>query len=103
MVSGVPLFPEQASTFAPQVDNLYFFLIALTAFFSVLIAGLMVFFAIKYRSRDGKGVGVPIHGSIALELAWSIVPFGISMVIFVWATYVFLDYTRPPDQTLEIY
>jgi len=103
MFAGVPLFPEQASTFAPQVDNLYFFLVALTAFFSVLIAGLVVYFAIKYRSADGSGIGAPITGSIPLELMWTIVPFGISMVIFVWATAVFFDYTRPPDQTIEVY
>jgi cytochrome c oxidase subunit II len=104
MWSGIPLFPEQASTFAPKVDNLYFFLVALTAFFSVLIAVLVVFFALKYRDRtDGAGAGAPITGSIPLELMWSIIPFGISMVIFVWAASVFFDYVRPPDQTLQVY
>jgi cytochrome c oxidase subunit II len=104
MWSGIPLFPEQASTFAPQVDNLYFFLVALTAFFSVLIAILVVYFALKYRDRtNGAGAGAPITGSIPLELMWSIIPFGISMVIFVWAANVFFDYVRPPDQALQIY
>jgi cytochrome c oxidase subunit II len=104
MWSGVPLFPEQASTFAPKVDNLYFFLVALTAFFSVLIAILVVYFALKYRDRtNGAGTGAPITGSIPLELMWSIIPFGISMVIFVWAASVFFDYVRPPDQTLQVY
>ena len=46
-----PLFPEQASTFAPRVDELYFFLVALTVFFSLLIAGLLAVFAIRYRRR----------------------------------------------------
>src|ERR687893_111175 len=103
MWSGVPLFPEQASTFAPEVDNLYFFLVALTAFFSILIAALVVFFAIKYRDQTGTRAGAPITGSIPLELMWSIIPFGISMVIFAWAADVFFTYTRPPDQTLQIY
>jgi heme/copper-type cytochrome/quinol oxidase subunit 2 len=34
---------------------------------------------------------------------WSIIPFFISMVIFVWAASVFFDYVRPPDQTLQVY
>ena len=38
MFSGFPLFPPQASTFAARVDALYFFLIAISAFFSTLIA-----------------------------------------------------------------
>ena len=42
MGSRLPLFPEQASTIAGQVDALYFFLIAITVFFSLLIAGLVI-------------------------------------------------------------
>ena len=52
MWTGTPLFPEQASTMAGRVDNLYFFLLAISIFFSLLIAGLIVFYAIRYRRRD---------------------------------------------------
>ena len=38
MWTGSPLFPESASTMAPRVDALYFFLVAVTTFFSLLIA-----------------------------------------------------------------
>ena len=38
MFSGFPLFPEQASTFAARVDALYFFLIAISAFFSTPVS-----------------------------------------------------------------
>jgi len=103
MWSGLPLFPEQASTVASQVDNLYFFLVALTLVFSVLIAGLMVFFAVKFRARNTAQVGAPITGSVPLELLWSIVPFGISMVIFAWGATVFFTIARPPDETINIY
>jgi cytochrome c oxidase subunit 2 len=64
---------------------------------------LVVIFAIKYRDRTGERVGAPITGSIPLELGWSIMPFFVSMAIFVWATIVFFHIVRPPDQTLEIY
>jgi len=103
MLSGIPLFPEQASSIAPDVDNLYFFILAVTGFFALLVALLVVIFAIKYRDRTGNRVGAPITGSIPLELGWSILPFLVSMVIFVWATVVFFNIIRPPDQTLEIY
>src|SRR6186713_679242 len=103
MLSGIPLFPEQASTLAPQVDNLYFFITAVTAFFALLVVVLVTIFAIKYRDRTGEKVGEPIHGSIPLEIGWSIIPFLISMVIFAWATVVFFQIVRAPDQTLEIY
>ena len=49
---GFPLFPEQASTLAPRVDALYFFLIAVSAFFTGLIFLLLFYFAIRYRRRS---------------------------------------------------
>jgi cytochrome c oxidase subunit 2 len=103
MLSGIPLFPEQASTLAPMVDNLYFFILAVTAFFALLVVILVVYFAVKYRDDTGLKVGAPITGSIPLEIGWSLVPFFVAMAIFVWATVVFFQAVRPPDQTLEVY
>src|SRR4029453_46537 len=102
-MSHLSIIPEQASTLAPQVDQLYWFIIGVTAFFGILVSVLVVYFAVKYRTNDPMKVGARIHGSIPLELAWSIIPFLISIVIFVWSANVFFDLQRPPDQTLEIY
>ena len=103
MLSGIPLFPEQASTLAPAVDNLYFFILAVTGFFALLVVVLVLYFAIKYRDDTGLKVGAPITGSIPLEIGWSLVPFFVAMAIFVWATVVFFQIVRPPDQTLQLY
>jgi cytochrome c oxidase subunit II len=103
MLEGIPLFPEQASNLAPEVDNLYFFVTAVTAFFALIVVFFVIVFAVKYRDHTGEKVGAPITGSIWLELGWSIVPFFVSMAIFAWATIVFFHLVRAPDQTLEIY
>jgi cytochrome c oxidase subunit 2 len=103
MLAGIPLFPTQASTIASEVDNLYFFIVAVTAFFALLVVILVTFFAIKYRDDTGLKVGDPITGSIPLEIGWSLVPFIVAMGIFVWATTVYFHSIRPPDQTLEVY
>jgi cytochrome c oxidase subunit II len=103
MWSGTPLFPQQASTMAARVDALYFFLIAVSTFFSALIAGLIVYYAVKYRRRSPDAIGATIHGGLLLELTWTIVPLMISMVIFVWGASVFFAMSRPPDETLNIY
>ena len=103
MFSGLPLLPEQASTLASRVDNLYLFIVAVTAFFGVLVSVLVVYFAVRYRTNDPMAIGARITGSIPLELAWSVIPFLISIVIFLWAADVYFDLYRPPNQTLEIY
>jgi cytochrome c oxidase subunit 2 len=103
MFTNFPIFPEQASVQAAQVDGLYFFLLAVTAFFSLLIATLVAVFAVKYRRRGKNDVGVAIHGSLALELLWTVIPFLITMVMFGWGAKVFFDLYRPPAGAMEIY
>ena len=103
MWSGTPLFPEAASTMAHRVDALYFFLVALTAFFSLLIAGLIVYYAVRFRRRAADSIGARIHGGFVLEITWSVIPFLITMVIFVWGASIFFAMSRPPDETLNIY
>jgi cytochrome c oxidase subunit II len=103
MLSGPPLFPESASTMSSRVDALYFFLIGVSAFFAILIASLIVYYAVKYRRRSPDAVGTNIHGGLALELTWTIVPFLITMVIFVWGASVFFAMSHPPAETLNVY
>jgi cytochrome c oxidase subunit 2 len=88
---------------ATRVDSLYFFLIGITAFFSLLIAGLIVAYAIKFRRRTPDGIGATIHGGLMLEITWSVIPFLITMVLFVWGASVFFAMSRPPDETLNVY
>ena len=103
MFTNFPLFPHQGSVEAAQVDGLYFFMLAVTAFFSLLIATLVVFFAVKYRRRHKDEVGVAIHGSLALELLWTIIPFFIMMVMFGWGAKIFFTLFRPTPGAMEIY
>ncbi len=103
MFSGFPFFPEQASTLAGRVDALYFFLVAISAFFSLLIAGMVVFLAVRYRRRSADETGTAIHGSLALELTWTIIPLGIVIVIFFWSAEVYFSMARVPRNPMEIH
>jgi cytochrome oxidase Cu insertion factor (SCO1/SenC/PrrC family) len=49
------------------------------------------------------GVGEPIHGSLALELIWTGIPFVLAMVMFVWGASVYFALARMPDEALDIY
>jgi len=88
---------------AGRVDALYFFLVGLAAFFSLLIAGLIVYYAIRFKRKAPDSVGARIHGGLILEITWTVIPFLITMVIFVWGAVVFFAMSRPPDETLNIY
>lgn len=102
MLKGLRLFPEQASTLASQVDSLLFFLLAITVFFTVLIASLIVVFMIRYRRRREDEIPESVHGSLALEIGWTVVPFVIVMVIFFWGASLYATIRRPPDNAINV-
>jgi cytochrome c oxidase subunit II len=98
-----PLMPPSASSVATEMDLLYLFIAAVSAFFVVLIAALVFVFAIKFRRRHPDDVGADIHGSLILELSWTIVPFILSMVMFVWGADLFFRLSRPPVDSMDIF
>jgi cytochrome c oxidase subunit 2 len=102
MESGVPFFPEQASTIAPEVDRVYLFGVIVAAFFTLLIFLLIVFFAIYYRRTAQRDRTASHGGAWLLETAWIVVPFAIVMVMFFWGAVVFVKAQHPPADALEL-
>ena len=101
---GLPrLFPVQASTFAPDVDHLLYFLLAVAVFFSLAIFCSIFYFAIRYRRRSENELPRAIHGGMALEILWSVIPLGLTMVMFTWGASIYFNESRPPDNALDIY
>lgn len=103
MRTDLPLFPDAASTMAGSVDALYLYLVAVSAFFALLIAALVIVFAIKYRRRSEDELPAVIHGGLMLELVWTVIPLGITMTFFFWGADLYFRMNRPPDNALQIY
>jgi cytochrome c oxidase subunit 2 len=85
------------------VDTLYFFLVGVSAFFVILIATLIVIFGIRYRRRAAGDIGAQVVPALSLEIAWTIIPLGLGLVMFLWAADVYFAQTRPPAETMDIY
>jgi cytochrome c oxidase subunit 2 len=97
-----PLFPQQASSMAPRVDALYFYLVAVTIVFSLMIAIAILYFAIKYRRRSESELPHGIEGSLKLEIAWSVIPLLFTLSFFAWGTSIFFAMNRVPDEAIEV-
>jgi cytochrome c oxidase subunit 2 len=97
------LLPDQASTMAARVDALFWFITAVCAFFTVIIAVLIITFAIRYRRRTEDYFPTPVVGSKALESAWTLIPFFLAMIMFFWGASLYFDIFRVPDNALEVY
>ena len=98
----LPLFPEQASTFAPEVDHLLLYLLVVAAFFTILIFGAIFYFAIRYRRRSEQELPHATHAGYTLEILWSVIPFGLTMVMFTWGASIYMKESRPPSNALQI-
>jgi cytochrome c oxidase subunit 2 len=101
--SWIPFVPESASTVSGRVDALYFYLSGVTAFFTLLISGVLIFFVIKYRRRMPNEIPRPVAGSHKLETIWSVIPFMIAMSMFAWGAQIYFQNSRPPKNANEIY
>jgi cytochrome c oxidase subunit 2 len=107
MQSFIPLLPESASTFSEGwfgIDAFYFYLVALTVFFTVGISLVIIVFAIAYRRQAGDD-RIPEHveGSMFLETFWTAIPFLIAMTIFGWGVALYYKQYRMPKNAMEMY
>jgi cytochrome c oxidase subunit II len=98
--SGTPLTP--ASVAGARENALFWFLIGISVFFSVLIFGTILYFAIRYRRRDGR-IPPVIRQSILLEITWTVIPIILTFIIFLWAGTLFFRNAEPPPGAIEVF
>jgi cytochrome c oxidase subunit 2 len=104
MMGKIALWPEGASTTAVEVDQLFFFLLAICGTVGALVAFLLVYFCIRYRRRPGeKGPPPETHQSRALEWFWTLSPLVVFMGMFVWGGEVYFRAYRAPDNAPVVY
>jgi cytochrome c oxidase subunit II len=101
MSSPFPLFPDSASSLSGDVDLLFVVWSVISLFFTVLIAGLILYFMVRYRRRHPEEVGAEEKAALWLEIGWSVIPLVIALAMFVWGTRVFFDLYRPPADAVE--
>ncbi len=102
MFDNFPLWPQRASTMAANVDALYIFLLIVCGLMTLLIFTVVVYFAARYRHREGV-LAEQIEGSTPLELTWSVIPLAVFMVIFFWGAVVYFKGRTPPRDSTEVY
>src|SRR5207244_3660450 len=69
----------------------------------VIVGGLIVFAALRFRRRDDREPS-QIHGNTRLEIVWTAVPLLIVSFLFLRTT-LRMDYVRngpPPQQTIQV-
>lgn len=80
------LLPMAASDEAAQVDALFNMMMTIAMGLFLLVQGIIVISAIKFRRRkDDETDGPPIHGNIPLEIVWTAIPAVMVLIISVYS------------------
>lgn len=105
MPHAFPLLPQEASSLAPAVDHLFYFLSAVSVFFSALIFLLIFYFAVKYRRRspDEPPPRHQIINNIPLEVTWTVIPMILVTIMYFWGADIFVKNADPPKNATEIF
>ncbi|MGB5994144.1 MAG: cytochrome c oxidase subunit II, partial [Candidatus Deferrimicrobiaceae bacterium] len=96
---------EAASRTTVQVDALFLFIGGVSLFFFLLVEGLLIYFAIKYRKQKGaEGVETPdIRGNFLLETVWILIPSLVVVAFFYYGYIVFRDIRTPSPGATDIH
>jgi len=98
--------PHNLCSFGPRTDGLFYIILAITGFFFLLTEGIMVYALWKYTAQPGQKSAYT-HGSHKLELAWTIVPAVILLIIAIaqvraWEDIKYISRMPKPDQVFEV-
>ena len=98
------LFPEQVSTFAQDIDNLFYFIFYTSIVLLAIVTFGMIYLAIKYRFKKNDEVRLTSsidHNSI-LESSFVIIPLILVSITFVWGIKSYLNMVTVPNDAIEM-
>lgn len=101
-----PSLMAPASTPAHQIQALAWFTLSITGGIFFVVAGLLTYAVIKYRAKEADRLSEPaqIYGSTQIELAWTVIPVLIVIVLFLTAArLIFAIQDAPePDSAVDV-
>ncbi len=89
---------------APRVDALYYYLLGSALAVVLLVAGLILYFSLKYRkgSRADRGPISPLYRAI-VETTYIGAPLIVFASMFYWGATLFFEGVQSPDDAIDIH
>jgi cytochrome c oxidase subunit II len=112
-LAGPPTDPSSStsifsplSTPADSILRLSLFVLVMTGVIFVVVASLLVYSAVKFRRRQSDDGREPpqIYGSNQLELAWTVIPVLVVVVLFLTTARIIhaIQDARKPSKAIEV-
>jgi cytochrome c oxidase subunit 2 len=94
-----------ASTPAREVNDLSLFVLAISAAIFAGVSCLLVYALVRFRARAGENMEPPqVFGSVQIELAWTIIPILIIVMLFLGTARVLFSVqdAKKPSTALDV-
>lgn len=101
-MDSIALHPIEASTLAPQVDLLFYALLAFSFGLGIFLTVLVLGYAIKYRRGSKADRSGERSRNTILEVSWTTATALMALGIFLWGAELFLQRDHPPPDSLHI-
>jgi cytochrome c oxidase subunit 2 len=100
--AGFHLLAQSASTVAQRTDALMLTMLLLCGGMALVLALLVIAFAVRYRRGSAADRTHPPSHANGLEAAWTLAPMLLFMGIFVWAARDYTAQAQPPADALPV-
>jgi cytochrome c oxidase subunit 2 len=93
--------PEDVSTYGPIIDRIFYVIYYVTGATFFIVQGTLLAFLFIYRHREGRRATYT-HGNTTLEIAWTIAPAILLIILAVVSRKVWADIKQniPPGEVL---
>ncbi|TPJ14359.1 cytochrome c oxidase subunit II [Mesorhizobium sp. B2-7-3] len=102
MSGGIQFLPPEASSLAPQVDWLFYTLLAFSGGLGLFLTALVIGYAVKYRAGSSADRSGRVARNTPLEIGWTTATLVIAFALFGWGAYIFVQRDHPPADAIEI-
>lgn len=80
------LLPQIASAEAPQIDQLFNAMLAISIGLCLVIGGALIYSLLAFRQKPGDNTdAVPVHGNVPLEILWTAIPSAIVLWLAIYS------------------
>lgn len=103
-MTDIVLFPDAASTGALHTDKIYFALSGVSILVALAAIGMLVVFAIRYRSGSAAVRGsLPEWLERDFEIGWTSATFFLFLFVAFWTSSTRLSALEPPQNAMEVH
>ncbi|HXT16983.1 MAG TPA: cytochrome c oxidase subunit II [Gemmatimonadaceae bacterium] len=94
---------HQRTDFNREVDFLFKLIIYIGTAVFIFVEGILILTLIKYRSRPGQAAPEHVHGNTTLEIAWTVIPLVILILIAIpTVKTIFKTEAKARDDALQV-